>query len=377
MRFADIIGNLEARESLRSMADSGKIPHAMLLHGPQGIGKMQMARAFIAYINCENPSNGDSCGVCESCRRINAGNNPDIHYVYPIIKTSSPKRTVSLDYLDRWEEMLKESPYMNPVHWLQLLDAGNSQPAIYVDEADAIASAATMSSYADRYKIFLVWLPERMRTETANKLLKLLEEPYDDTLFICVSNEPSKILPTIKSRLRGIEMRRPSTDTITEALMKRGVAPKIAYNAARLSEGSVGKAFEILASDGETEEFAALFMDVMRSAYARKVGELKRISDGVAATGREKNLRVLDYFARMTRENFIANLRNPDLNVMTTDEEAFSRNFAPFIHAGNVERIMSEIDDARRDISANANSKVVWFDFMIRLMQLLRVKRAS
>lgn len=374
MRFADIIGNNEATTALRSMADSGRIPHAMLIHGPEGIGKMIAARAFISYLNCENPRNGDSCGVCPSCRRIEAGNNPDIHYVYPVRKTSSPKRSTSTDYIEQWHRFLKESPYMDQATWLSLIEAENSQPAIYVDEAEAIAEAASMSAYADKYKIFLIWLPERMRPDTANKLLKLIEEPYEDTLFICVSNQPSLILPTISSRLRPVEMRPPGQDVIMNALLGRGVSQISARNASRLAEGSLQRAFSLLAQEGETEEFSGTFKDSMRLAYARKVGEMRRLSENLASMGREKNLRALDYFARLTRENFIANLSIPPLNIMTEDEEAFSQRFSPFIHSGNVEKIITEIGLARRDISRNANSKLVWFDFLLRLMLLLHVK---
>lgn len=374
MRFADIIGNNEATTALRSMADSGRIPHAMLIHGPEGIGKMIAARAFISYLNCENPRNGDSCGVCPSCRRIEAGNNPDIHYVYPVRKTSSPKRSTSTDYIEQWHRFLKESPYMDQATWLSLIEAENSQPAIYVDEAEAIAEAASMSAYADKYKIFLIWLPERMRPDTANKLLKLIEEPYEDTLFICVSNQPSLILPTISSRLRPVEMRPPGQDVIMNALLGRGVSQISARNASRLAEGSLQRAFSLLAQEGETEEFSGIFKDSMRLAYARKVGEMRRLSENLASMGREKNLRALDYFARLTRENFIANLSIPPLNIMTEDEEAFSQRFSPFIHSGNVEKIITEIGLARRDISRNANSKLVWFDFLLRLMLLLHVK---
>lgn len=263
---------------------------------------------------------------------------------------------------------------MDQATWLSLIEAENSQPAIYVDEAEAIAEAASMSAYADKYKIFLIWLPERMRPDTANKLLKLIEEPYEDTLFICVSNQPSLILPTISSRLRPVEMRPPGQDVIMNALLGRGVSQISARNASRLAEGSLQRAFSLLAQEGETEEFSGIFKDSMRLAYARKVGEMRRLSENLASMGREKNLRALDYFARLTRENFIANLSIPPLNIMTEDEEAFSQRFSPFIHSGNVEKIITEIGLARRDISRNANSKLVWFDFLLRLMLLLHVK---
>lgn len=374
MRFADIIGNQDAVSDVRKIVDSDRIPHALLLSGPSGIGKMKLARALISYINCEHRAGGDSCGVCPACRRIAAGNNPDIHYIYPIYKNKSLRRERSEDYAGEWQRMLEESPYMDPTHWLSLMNAENSQPRIYVEDAAEISRIAAVSSYSDRFKIFLIWLPERMQPDAANKILKILEEPYDDTLFIAVSNDPASIMPTIYSRLRRIEMRRPSTELIESTLIARGIPQSSASVIAALAEGSLLKASQLANAEGETEEFSACFRDIMRNAYARQVALLRTMADNLAALGREKGIRLLDYFARMTRENFIANLCVPPLNVMTPQEASFSSRFAPFINAANVEEIIGAIDDARRDISRNANAKLVWFDFSLILMTALRKK---
>lgn len=374
MRFADVIGNQEAIANLRDMVDSNRIPHAILLSGPSGIGKTILARAFVAYINCENPANGDSCGVCPSCRRIAAGNSPDVHYIYPIYKVKNSGKIVSEDYASEWRQFLAESPYMDYPYWMQLINAGNSQPQISVEESDAISASAALSAYSDRFKIYLIWLPEKMGTQAANKILKILEEPFDDTIFLCVSNDAGSILPTIYSRLRRVEMRRPANSEVAAALTARGLPPTSASSFATLAQGSLLKAFQLMENQGETEEFGGYFRDIMRNAYAKKIASLKTLSDNLAGLGREKTLRLLDYFSQMTRENFIANLCIPPLNVMTPEEEAFSSRFAPFINAANVEDICREIDDAKRDIRRNANGKLVWFDFALRLLILLRKK---
>ncbi len=374
MRFADIIGNEEAVEALRLMVDTDRVPHALLLSGPSGIGKMMLARALTSYINCENRQNGDSCGVCPSCRRINAGNNPDIHYFYPIYKLKSANKELSEDYASEWRKMLEESPYMDMTHWMELMNGENSQPRIYVNDAAEISRISSLSSFSDRFKIFIIWLPERLQTDAANKILKILEEPHEDTLFIAVSNDAASILPTIYSRLRRIEMRRPTSELIEKYLISKGVATDLAPTLARLADGSLLKATQLSSAQGETKEFGEYFRNVMRSAYARKVPELKAFSDSLAGLGREKSLRLLDYFARMTRENFIANLCIPPLNVMTPEESSFSARFAPFINAANVESLISAFDHAHRDISRNANAKLVWFDLMVLLMIYLRRK---
>lgn len=372
MKFSDIIGNKEGIRALREMADSGRIPHAILLSGPAGIGKMRLARAFASYINCENRRDGDSCGVCPACRQIDAFNFPDIHYSYPIYKSKAKGKIVSTDYLPEWKQFLRESPYMDFTRWMELMNAENSQPKISVDESDEISVAAAVTAFNARYKIFIIWLPEKMGLEAANKLLKVLEEPFEDTIFICVSNDPGSILPTIYSRLQRIELLRPNNNEIESALIGEGVSPQSAATLSRLCEGSLLRAVQMARSEGETEEFGAIFRDVMRAAYARKVASLQIYANNIAAFGREKELRLLDYFARMTRENYISNLCIPPLNLMTHDEEAFSQRFAPFINNRNVETILQHIDDARRDISRNGNSKLIIFDFLLHLMIELR-----
>lgn len=375
MKFADIIGNKSAIETLRNAVKNNRIPHALLISGPAGIGKMRIARAFISYLNCENPTpDGDSCGICPACRQIDAFNHPDIHYVYPIYKIKSKDKTISSDYADEWKRFVNESPYMDFAYWMGLMNAGNSQPQISVEEAAQINVEAALSTFSARYKVFIIWLPEKIGLQAANKLLKIIEEPHDDTLFICVSNDPGSILPTIFSRLQRIETQRPSKDEISGALTARGISPSTADTFARLSEGSLLRAFQYAMSEGETGEFGEIFRSAMRYAFAKKVESLKALADRLSDLGREKALRLLDYFARMTRENFIANLCVPPLNIMTPDEEAFSSKFAPFINVANVEEILKEIDEAKRDISRNANSKIVWFDFFIKLLILIRKK---
>ncbi len=376
MKFADIIGNQDSVNILRNLVSSDRIPHALLISGPAGIGKTLLTRAFISYLNCENPtSDGDSCGVCPTCRQIDALNHPDIHYVFPIYKSKAKDKLLSSDYSAEWKRFLTESPYMDFTFWMALMNAGNSQPIINIEEASEINRIASMSAYSAKYKVFVIWLPEKMNLNAANRLLKTIEEPHPDTIFICVSNDPGSILPTIYSRLQRIEMKRPSNDEVKFALMQKGISPDSAEVLANLSEGSLLRAFQYASTEGETGEFSDIFKSSMRNAFQKKVGVLKPLSEKIADFGREKALRLLDYFARMIRENYIANLCIPPLNVMTPDEAEFSSKFAPFINSDNVEDLLKEVDEAKRDISRNANSKIVWFDFFINLMILIRKKK--
>ena len=375
MKFREITGHKEIIDSLRRLVDSGKIPHALLFSGISGIGKHRVARALAQYIHCKNRIDGDSCGVCPSCLQHQKHNNPDLHFIYPIIKKEGS--LISKDMIEPWRDMLDKYSYMPPEKWNELLNAGNSQPSIYVNESDSIISIASLSAYQEDYKIFIIWLPEKMRPEAANKLLKIVEEPFEDTIFIFVTNNDAKILPTIISRTQRFNFKPLSEEDLEQLLIKSGVDKEMAEDAARISQGSVQKADEFANHPGELLEFSDLFKGIMRAAYALNAKSLKEYSELIAAFGREKILRFLNYCARMIRENYIYNYNIPALMMMTKEEELFSKKFSPFIHDGNVENLSEEIARAIQDIERNGNSKVVLFDFMLLLSRLVRKPRAT
>lgn len=375
MKFSDITGHKEIISALSGLADSGKIPHAFLFAGASGVGKMLTARAFAQYIHCRNPKNGDACGECPSCLQHRNHNNPDLHFVFPVLKREGVQ--ISKDLIEPWREMLDSYPYMPPEKWNELIKAGNSQPSIYVEESQEIINRASLSTFQEKYKIFIVWLPERLRPEAANKLLKVIEEPFEDTIFILVSNDDSKILPTIHSRTQRFNFKPLSEKDLQELLEKKGVDPSTASEAARIAGGSLQKADEIACHPEELLEFSKLFKEIMRAAYALKAKTLKELSETAAGFGREKLLRFLNYCSRMIRENYIYNLGVPQLVLMTSDEEAFSSRFAPFIHDGNVVQLSEEIARAARDIERNGNSKIVMFDLMLLLSRLVRKPREN
>lgn len=371
MKFSDISGHRKDIEHLVEMVDGGHLPHALLFSGPSGIGKMNMARALAQYVQCPNRSGGDSCGVCPACLQAASLNNPDIHYSYPIVKTSP--HPISSDKLEEWKQMLEESPYMSPKAWARIIGAGNSQPMIHVHEASEISRLAVLSPVVSDYKIFIIWQPEKMNANAANRLLKLIEEPYPGTLFLLVSNNPSQILPTIFSRTQRINLHPISNEEMEEWLRSRSSMSQYDLREmARLSEGNLLKAGELLSQTGERGEFSLLFVRMMRSAYSRNITDLKDLSETLHSFGREKGIRFLQYCASMTRENFIFNMRNPSLNLMMRNEEDFSRKFSPFINERNVEKITNAINDAATDIARNANGKIVWFDFMLLTTRYIR-----
>lgn len=375
IRFSQIPGNEEAKTSLRNAVDSGRLPHALMLSGPSGIGKMLLARAFMAYAHCENPADGEPCGHCRNCRLHAETDHPDVHFSFPIVQNKSRGVVVSDDCKEQWHKMLEEAPAMPFEYWLETLDCGNSQPAIQVAEAQDIIRSAAFPPYSTRLKFYVIWLPERMNAEAANKLLKVIEEPDPGICFLLVSDNELEVLPTIFSRTRRIRMSPIDRADMERYLVRRwGVDERLASRLAPLADGSIARADELGSNQGETEEFRKVFQTVMRDAYSRRVGALKEISDDVAGFGREKSIRFLTYVSQMIRENFIYNLRMPQLNRLTPEDEAFSRNFSPFINAGNVEDLMQETDRARREIARNCNARIVLFDYFLLITALIRRK---
>lgn len=369
MRFSDIVGHREQIESLREMADSDKVPHALLFAGTSGIGKISLAMAFAQYLHCENHIDGDSCGKCPACLQHTSMNNADMYYVYPVHGSKS----VSEDFIENWRQFIKENPFTPYEKWLEMIDAGNSQPLIHVEESSEILRKMHLSNFSAKYKIMLIWLPEKMNVEAANKLLKIIEEPFDDTKFIFVSDEPQNILPTIFSRTQRINLKKPLPASVAAYLSSQyGVEESVALNLAEISNGNLNAAIASISTSSEQSEFMALFQDLMRKAYIRDVRQLKDKADDIAAMGREKIGRFMMYFARMIRENYIYNLQMPQLRCLNAEESAFSSRFSPFIHERNVEKIIEEIDKARADIARNANAKIVMFDFCIKLIILIK-----
>ena len=217
LKFSSIPGHRGVKKALIELVDTDRIPHAIMLCGPSGIGKMLLARTFVKYVHCTDRRNGEPCGVCASCRQHASFNNPDTHFIYPIIKKE--KRTLSSDYIEQWREMLTDYPTMQPERWLDKLDAGNSRPLIYVDDAEYIISSEVMSNYSSDKKFYIIWLPEKMNIEAANRLLKVIEEPSAGTVFLFVSNNEENVLRTISSRTQRFNMSPLSREEIAAYMM--------------------------------------------------------------------------------------------------------------------------------------------------------------
>ena len=366
MTFTEVVGQQDIKQRLQQMVSEGHLPHAIMFCGPAGVGKMALAVAFASYL------------LGEDNAMVKKMEHPDLHFTFPTIKLpsmGSDHMPVSDDFIHEWRSMLRQSPYFSMDQWMLAIGAENQQAIITAGESDELVRKLSLKSSQGGYKVSVVWLPERMNIACANKLLKLIEEPPTQTVFIMVCQEPDKLLETIRSRVQRIDVKKIDDEEVRLALVEqRGIDEQSAQRIARLANGSWLRALEQLQAGTENELFLDLFKQLMRLAYQRKVLELRKWSDVMAGFGREKQKRFLEYMLRMVRENFMYNFHHPDLLYMTQAEEDFAKNFAPFINEANVLMFNDLINLCIRDIGQNANAKIVFFDFALQVIILLLQK---
>ena len=367
MSFDEVIGQKEAEERLLQLVKEERLPHALMLCGPQGCGKLPLAVAFACYL-LDN-------GTPSAKAMLAKLEHPDLHFTYPTIKLpsmGSEHKPVSDDFAKEWHELVMRGLYFTMEDWMQAIGAENQQAIITAGESDDLVRKLSLKSSQGGYKVSIVWLPERMNIECANKLLKLIEEPPQQTVFIMVCEEPDKLLETIRSRVQRIDVKRIADEDLQQALVeRRGIGEEDARRIARLANGNWLKALEELQVGSENELFLDLYVMLMRLAYQRKIKELRRWSDQMGGMGRERQKRWLEFFLRMTRENFMYNFQNEELNYMTQKEEDFAKNFARFVNEKNVLQMNELANRCLRDIGQNANGKIVFFDLALQMIVLL------
>ncbi|BEH00340.1 DNA polymerase III subunit delta' [Bacteroides sedimenti] len=374
MLFREVIGQEEVKRKFLLEVKENRIPHAQLLCGPEGVGKLPLAIAYARYLLCPNRTEEDACGVCPSCVKINKLAHPDLHFVFPIVKKkNSSKDVVCDDYIKEWRNFVLNNPYFNLNHWLKELDAENAQAIIYSKESDEILRKLSLKSSEGGYKVMIIWLPEKMHETCANKLLKLLEEPPTQTVFLLVSENPDMMLSTILSRTQRVNVRHITEEKISEVLKTSyGLTDQDAQITAHLANGNYIRAMETIHLNEENKLFFELFVSLMRLSYQRKIREMKAWSEQLAGMGRERQKSFLEYAQRMIRENFILNFHRKEMSYMNREEMNFSARFAPFVNERNAIQIMEELSLAQQHIEQNVNAKMVFFDFSLKMIVLLK-----
>jgi len=367
MYFKDIIGLRDIKKHLLESAQKGFVSHAYLFYGPEGVGKLPLAIAYARYLNCLHPQAGDACGECPSCVKFNKLAHPDLHFAFPVIKSK-----VSDEYLPQWRSFLSQHTYFNLNDWLNFIDAQNAQGIIYAKESEEIIRKLSLKIYEAKYRIMIVWLPEKMHEVCANKLLKMIEEPPVNTVFLLVSEELDGVLPTIQSRCQLVHVNAIENDEMVDAIESRySLAEKDALSVVHIANGSFTKAMKIIESTDETKYFFDLFKTMMRASVSRNIKNIKAIANEIAGIGREMQKSYVLYCLRMFREYFINNLHEPQMVYLNSEEAEFGIRFSPFINEQNIEKLNDEFSLAYRQIEQNGNAKIIFLDLCLKITVLL------
>jgi DNA polymerase-3 subunit delta' len=382
MQFSEILGQEYIKSHLVKTASAGRIPHAQLFVGPEGSGTLAMAIAYSQFILCGNTGD-ENAGGNESCNlKFSHLSHPDLHFVYPTVSTEDVKtKPKSLDFIADWRQFVSGNPYGSLFDWYQVLGVANKQGLIRVEDAQEVLKSLALKSFEGGYKIMIVWMAEKMNTEAANKLLKIIEEPPEKTVFILITENEQDIIETIRSRCQILNFNRLHESVIADTLVSReNVNPRMAKTVAHQSQGNFNKALHLLHEDGEDLPFEEWFVQWVRAAFRAKgnaaaINDLIAWSEKIAGLGRETQKRFLEYCIDMFRQTLLLNYQVTSLVYMEPKIDKFKlENFAPFVHGNNINDIFKQLSDAIYHIERNGNAKIILTDLSIKLTRLIHKK---
>ena len=382
MLFSEILGQDHIKSHLATSANSGRIPHAQLFIGPEGSGTLPLAIAYAQYILCANTNRENKEGNAACNLKFQNLSHPDLHFVFPVASNSEVKsHPVSANFLKHWREFVAETPYGSLFDWYKKIDIANKQGQIGVDEATEIVKSLSLKAYEGGYKVMIIWMADKMNTATANKLLKLLEEPPQKTVFLLIAESEDDLLQTILSRCQILHFNALPEQVIADGLVTRkNVEPKTALKMAHQAQGNYNKALHLLHKTADELPVEEWFVMWVRAAFRAKgnaaaIHDLIAWSEQIAAIGREAQKQFLNFCIDMFRQALLINYNAKELVYMEPTVEKFKlANFAPFVNGSNINDIFKELSDALYHIERNGNAKIILTDLSIKLTRLIHKK---
>ncbi len=369
MFFKDVIGQEKAKAFLRRSADEDRIPHARIFLGRKGSGTLAASLAFAQYVMCEDKKDGESCGVCPHCRKAEKMIHPDIHFSYPTVGS----KAVSTMFSKEWRAAVSENPYLNLQQWLTAINAENKQGNITKDECVDIVKKLSLKTFEGNYKILIMWLPEFLGKE-GNRLLKLIEEPPENTLFMLIAEDAEKILNTILSRCQVVQFTPLSDEEVKNALTAKGVEAGKAEQIAHLANGDLNEALTLI--DESDNDNALLFLQWLRMCYLGKPSEVVEWSNKFASIGRENQKHFFDYGLFFLREYMILKLTGNERVRLNENELKTAKNLTRVIEPDQIEPMSKILTESAFHISRNANPKIMMTEVSVSMNRLLRRKPA-
>ena len=377
MQFKDVIGQSAVKKRLIQSVRENHVSHAQLFLGPAGSGKLPLALAYAQYILCPNRTETDSCGVCPTCQKMQKLVHPDLHFVVPTAATKKVKSNPESDlFMEEWREyVIQNQGYVDTSSWYTFLDVENKQGYMSVRDAASLLRKLSMKSYEGEYKIAIIWMAEKMRVDTANKLLKLLEEPPEKTVFLLIAEDQEELLATIKSRTALVKIPAIETSAIEKALVERlSCQPNQAHDAAIISEGNWITACHSVQDSEEHKFFFTTFQQWMRLCFRGNVTEIIDFSNNIKTLGREKQKELLEYGLRIVGNALLFNNNLAGLVMLPDDEKKFNANFAPFVKPANLAQIVELFEEAMRQIERNGYAPLIFTDVSFKMVGLLKKK---
>ena len=376
MLFNQIIGQEHIKKHLQKSAENGRVPHAQLFIGKEGCGSLPMAIAYAQFLLCNFSEDAGACNI--KCNKLQ---HPDLHFAFPVTTNDSVKKHAVSDlFLEDWRDFIATQPYGSLFNWLQHIGVENKQGLIGVDESEAVVKKLKLKSYEGGFKVMIIWMAEKMNIAAANKLLKLIEEPPQKTVFLLITENEEQIINTIRSRCQALHFPALSEQDIANALiLKNQVADNQATKIAHQAEGNYNKALHLLQNDSSDLVFEEWFIAWIRTAFRAKgnasvVQQLISWSDTIAKTGRETQKRFLDYCLQFFRQALLMNYKSDQLVFMESKSGFDLSKFAPFVHSGNILEIEKELNDAMYHIERNGNAKIILLDLSMKLTRFLHKK---
>ena len=365
MQFKEVLGNGELKGRLIRMVDSGRTGHSIMLVERDGYGALPLALALIQYMICGNRlPGGDSCGVCPACRKIAEMVHPDLHFAFPVnvsSKSGSSKKPLSSSFLQEWRQLYRDNPYFTEADLYARLGIDGKAGAISVAEAREILDSLSLKSYEGKGKYMIIWLPERMNAEAANRLLKIVEEPMPDTYFFFITHAPDRIISTIRSRSQLVRLYPAQTEELVPVLQARtGLSAEEAAVYARTAGGSLGLALDMA---GEGSAAAAWLQTAENMLDAVVSGDLVRLLEGneaVLAQGRERQKEFCLYMEALLRRMMLRRRGLDRISDALPQEAGAVERFSPVFPDGFYEKAFKALEEARTMIEANVNAKMVF-----------------
>lgn len=375
MQFSEVIGQAEIKERLTRSVQENRVSHALLFLGGEGSGNLPMALAFAQYLVCENKNADDSCGKCPACLKMKKLVHPDITFSYPVTTREKIKNPKSIDFITEWRKAVLRNPYLNYNEWITELDSENKQGNISVDESADILRRLSLKSVEAPYKIVIIWLAEKMNVPAANKLLKIIEEPPDQTFFFLVSENYEQILPTILSRTQLVKLNKIGDADMAGALEKNHALTKeSAIRIAHRSGGNYLEAMNLIHHHDEEQNENKKFLEWMRACLKMNLKSIQELTQELADTSREEQKLFLQNGLHILRECLMINYADKSMIRFEGEELESFRKFSPFVNAANSEQFIEEFNKAHFHLERNANFKILFADLSLKVNRLLHVK---